>query len=109
MKKVFILLCSAFMAANLFAGTKSAQFNAMIPNKKAVVSYVKGIPGVKSVKVDQKKGVVTVKYNDKETTLANISGAMSAAGIQSSSIGENCALKPGGCLNNAPTVTNTMR
>lgn len=97
------------MAVNLFAGTKSAQFNAMIPNKKAVVSYVKGIPGVKSVKVDQKKGVVTVKYNDKETTLANISGAMSAVGIQSSSIGENCALKPGGCLNNAPTVTNTMR
>ena len=109
MKKIFAVMCVAAIAQFAVAGTKSVQFNAMIPNKKVVSEYIKNIPGVKGVKIDQKRGEVTVKYDDSKPSIGSISSAMSAAGIHASSLGENCALKPGGCLNNTPTVTNTMR
>lgn len=113
MKKYLLTILFATVAS-VFAmgGTQDVSFQAMVTNsaaKKQVKSVLKSIPGVKKVKIDSKMGVVAVFYNDTKTNVAEIQGAMNAAGIYATSIGENCALKPGGCLNNRPTTTNTMR
>lgn len=110
MKNLLVLLFLSGCFA-CFAASK-AQFNAMVGSKAAknrIEQVAKTIPGVKGVNVDTKQGLVEISYDEKKTSLSQIASALSAAGVYASSIGENCANKPGGCLNNAPTVTNTMR
>lgn len=110
-----VLILSVLMSAlsiPVISGTQDVSFNAMVTNstaKKTVKNVLKDIDGVKKVKIDGKKGIVAVFYDDRKTNVSIIQGAMNAAGIYATSIGENCALKPGGCLNNMPTTTNTMK
>lgn len=113
MKQTLLLIVlSIVLSLPVYSGTQDVSFNAMVTNKAAkknVKSVLKNVNGVKKVKIDEKMGVVAVFYDDKKTNVGIIQGAMNAAGIYATSIGENCALKPGGCLNNLPTTTNTMR
>ncbi|MDR1678336.1 MAG: hypothetical protein LBR81_00970 [Prevotellaceae bacterium] len=112
MKRILSIALIALVSISAFAAKKSVSFNAMMSGKKgekAVKQAMKSVSGVTSVKTDGKTGVVDVFYDDKKTNIAVISNAFKTAGIYASPIGENCALKPGGCLNNAPTTTNTMR
>ncbi|MCR5298406.1 MAG: cation transporter [Paludibacteraceae bacterium] len=110
-KRVFVVIF--LLVGTLFTyATSKAQFNAMVGSKAAknrIEQVAKTIPGVKGVNVNTKQGLVEISYDEKKTSLTQISSALSAAGVYASSLGENCANKPGGCLNNAPTVTNTMR
>ncbi len=107
---LLLLLLSAFTVS--FAAKKSVSYNVMMNNKKdakVVKKQLKSIDGVTSVKTNVQTGQVDVYYNDDETTIPKISAGFKTAGYYASPIGENCANKPGGCLNNKPTTTNTMR
>lgn len=110
--KLFIAAIFCVLSMNIFAETKSVSYNAMISDKageKAVKRCLEGVDGVKSVKTEAKTGMVHVFYNDEKTDIAKITNAFKEARIYASPVGENCATKPGGCLNNKPTTTNTMR
>ncbi|MBO7202823.1 MAG: cation transporter [Paludibacteraceae bacterium] len=111
MKKLIITLVAFCFSIATFAAKNSVQFNAMISksSKKKVEKFIKKQPGIISIKTDMKMGLVTVVFDDSKTNVNAISGAFRSAGVFASAIGENCANKPGGCLNNAPKTTNTMR
>ncbi len=107
---LLLLLLSVFTVS--FAAKKSVSYNVMMNSKKdakVVKKQLKAIDGVTSVKTDVKTGQVDVYYKDDKTTISKISAGFKTAGYYASPIGENCANKPGGCLNNKPTTTNTMR
>ncbi len=78
-------------------------------SEKKVEKAIKSQKGVRSVKASAKKGSVIVEYEDTETNVTTLTSAFKEAGYYASPIGENCALKKGGCLNNAPTTINTMK
>lgn len=102
----------SMMVSFLFAAKKTVQFNVMISDnggKKKVEKHMKKQNGISSVKADAKMGMATIVYDDSETDINAISSAFRSAGFYASPVGENCATKPGGCLNNTPTTTNTMR
>ncbi len=101
-----------FFTIGLFAGKSSVSFNVMVTdsqNEKKIEKIIKSQKGVHSVKASAKKGSVIVEYDDSETNIATLTAAFKNAGYYASPIGENCALKKGGCLNNAPTTVNTMK
>lgn len=110
--KLFIAALLCMLSMSIFAGNKSVSYNVMISDKsgeKAVKNCMKAIDGVESVKTEAKTGMVHVEYDDEKTDISTITQAFKNAKIYASPIGENCASKPGGCLNNKPTTTNTMR
>lgn len=110
--KLFIAALLCILSISVLAETKSVSYNVMVSDKageKAVKRCLKAVDGVKSVKTEAKTGTVHVFYNDEKTNISKITNAFKEARIYASPIGENCANKPGGCLNNKPTTTNTMR
>ncbi len=110
LKQISLLFVAAAFSVSLWAGTKTVQFNAMISgNKGTVEKSLKATKGVKSVKINTKAGIVEVNYDDSQTDINALCGVFRSAGVYASPIGENCATKPGGCLNNTPTSTNTMK
>jgi hypothetical protein len=52
---------------------------------------------------------VEIEYDDTKTDITALTDAFKSFGVYASPVGESCANKPGGCLNNKPTTTNTMR
>ena len=110
-KRIFTLLLISFLTIMVYAGKKSITFNVMVAEKakKAVMKKIKKQSGVYTVKSDNKMGAVVVEYDDAKTDINTLTNAFKAAGVYASPVGENCANKPGGCLNNKPTTTNTMR
>lgn len=112
LKHILSIAALSLLTLSLFAGEKSVSYNAMISDKageKAVKNCLKAIDGVESVKTDAKTGTVHVFYDDTKTDVPTITNAFKTAKVYASPIGENCANKPGGCLNNKPTQVNTMR
>ena len=110
-KRLLIVLFFSFFTVLAFAGKKSVTFNVMVADKakKDVMKKIKKQTGVYSVKSNDKMGAVVVEYDDAETSVNTLTTAFQTAGVYASPVGENCATKPGGCLNNKPTTTNTMR
>lgn len=111
-RRIIAISLVAFFSLTLFAGRKTIQFNAMISNgksKKAVEKHLKAAEGVKSVKINASTGTVEIGYDDEKCNVNKIANAFKSAGVYASPVGENCANKPGGCLNNAPTTTNSMK
>src|SRR5574344_1984083 len=104
--KLIVLLLAASLSISAYAGKNTVQFNAMVSNKKAVEKMLEGQNGVKSAKVNQKTGTIDIVFDDTKTDISQIGSALSSAGIYASPVGENCATKPGGCLNNPPKTTN---
>jgi copper chaperone CopZ len=106
------IIIGCFFTTGLFAGRNSVSFNVMMTDsqsEKKVEKAIKSQKGVRSVKASAKKGTVAVEYEDAETNISTLTAAFKEAGYYASPIGENCALKKGGCLNNAPTTINTMK
>ncbi len=110
-KRILTLLFVGLLTIMLFAGKKTITFNVMVADKakKVVMKKIKKQKGVYSVKTDKKMGSVIVEYNDKKTNINTIAGVFESSGVYASPVGQNCANKPGGCLNNKPTTNNTMR
>jgi copper chaperone CopZ len=111
-KRTLMILLIGLLTLSAFAAKKSVTFNVMIADskgEKAVKKALKAQPGVESVKADSKTGSVAIEYDDTKTDIGKLSNAFKSAGYYASPVGESCANKPGGCLNNAPTTTNTMR
>jgi len=111
-KRTFMMLLVGLSLLSTYAAKKSVTFNVMISDskgEKAVQKNLKAQPGVSSVKANSKTGTTVVEYDDAKTDVAKLTSAFKSAGFYASPLGECCANKPGGCLNNAPTTTNTMR
>lgn len=112
MKRLFLLIACCSFAVFSFAVKKSVTFNVMISDgsgEKAVRKLMKEQNGVYKTKADCKTGSVEIEYDDEKTNVAELTTAFKKGGFYASPVGENCANKPGGCLNNAPTTTNIMR
>lgn len=110
-KKIIALLIISLFSLSVFAGKKSVSFNVMVAEKakKDVIKKIKKQDGVLSAKSDEKLSAIVVEYDDSKTDINTITNAFKSAGVYACPVGESCANKPGGCLNNKPTTTNTMR
>jgi len=111
-KRTLTILFISLFALSVFAAKKSVSFNVMISDSKGkstVEKRMKSQTGVMSVKANPQMGTVAIEYDDTKTDVNALVGAFKSAGFYASPVGESCANKPGGCLNNKPTTTNTMR
>lgn len=110
-KQFISLLLISLFALTVFAGKKSVSFNVMVADKakKEVIKKIKKQEGVLSAKSDDKISAIVIEYDDAKTDINTLTNAFKSAGVYACPVGESCANKPGGCLNNKPTTTNTMR
>lgn len=110
-KQLLTILFFSLFSLSVVAAKKSITFNVMVSDKakKEVIKKIKKQQGVYSAKAVDKMGAVQVEYDDAKTDINTITEAFKKAGVYACPVGESCANKPGGCLNNKPTTTNTMR
>lgn len=108
-----LMLSVTFAAEAQGQGKKqSVTFNVLMHCNACKTKIEKEIgyaPGVSNIKIDLKQNTVTIAYNDAKTNIKTLSEAFKKIGYTAFPVGENCATKKGGCLNNAPTEINTMR
>jgi copper chaperone CopZ len=66
-------------------------------------------PGVMKLKTNLKDNTVEITYNENKTDIETLMKAFKKIGYSAFPVGESCANKKGGCLNNSPTQINTMK
>ncbi len=109
---VLLLIVLSFSGmAEAKTDKKNVMFNVMMQSNtsKKDLDKLSQEQGILSVKSDSRQGTVLVTYDGNETSVKNITDAFKKIGFIAFPIGENCSLKKGGCLNNAPTEINTMK
>ena len=106
------VVCSFFLFSLIFAGNKTIAFNINMRDnncKKTIQNSLRKETGVVKVKAIVQEGLLTITYNDEKTTPQELIEKIKLLGYYASPLGENCSIKPGGCLNNKPVIPNTMK
>ena len=112
LRRFILVVLGLWLGLIASAENKTVCFNVVAKgkiNKTELIKTLKKEAGTRSVKINVKEAMLTITYDDTKTSPEKFMGILAALGYYASPLGENCAAKPGGCLNNKPVIPNSMK